>query len=359
MIEKGENKKCYINGLGCISAQNTHDNSFFNNIINYENETVLPDVKPNYKEFISPGAIRRMSSAVKNGIVASKLALKEADASTPDAIITGTGMGCMQDSEKFLKNILDNQEAFLTPTSFIQSTHNTVAGQIALDLKCKSYNFNYVNGSVSFESTLLDTLLQIKTGQSNQVLLGGVDEQAEHTIKLNKLIHFIKSDENVNLNIIENRSKGAIFGQGASFFLAENKKKESTYCELKDVAFSNRLEENELNDFILNFLAQNQITLKDIDLVLMGNNGDIDYDHYYDQAAELLKNSQQLYFKHLFGEFMTVSGVGFWLLSKVMKENKIPEAMMYNKVKAKNFNYALFYNQYRGKDHSLTLLKNV
>ena len=359
MIESGENKKCYINGLGCISAQNTHDNSFFDHIINYENEAVLPVVKPNYKDFISPGAIRRMSSAVKNGIVASKLALKEAGVTTPDAIITGTGMGCMQDSEKFLKNIIDNQEDFLTPTSFIQSTHNTVAGQIALDLKCKSYNFNYVNSSVSFESSLLDALLQLKTGQSDKVLLGGVDEQAEHTIKLNKLIHFIKTDKTVNHYILNQRSKGAVFGQGAAFFLAENEKKENTYCELKDILFTNRLENDEFNKFISDFLAQNKINKTDIDLVLLGNNGDIDFDHYYDLASDYFKNSQQLYFKHLFGEFMTVSGVGFWLLSKIMKGNKIPEELKYNTITPKKINYALIYNQYRGKDHSLTLLKNV
>lgn len=54
--------------------------------------------------------------------VASKYALQEAGIENPDAIIVGTGMGCSQDSEKFLKNVIDNNEEFLTPTFFIQST---------------------------------------------------------------------------------------------------------------------------------------------------------------------------------------------------------------------------------------------
>ena len=50
----------------------------------------------------------------------------------PDAIITGTGLGCLEDTEKFLTAMVTNKEEFLTPTSFIQSTHNTVSAQIAL-----------------------------------------------------------------------------------------------------------------------------------------------------------------------------------------------------------------------------------
>lgn len=64
--------------------------------------------------------------------MASALAMKDANVESVDAIITGTGLGCIEDSEKFLKSILDNKEEFLTPTSFIQSTHNTVGAQIAL-----------------------------------------------------------------------------------------------------------------------------------------------------------------------------------------------------------------------------------
>ena len=54
----------------------------------------------------------------------------------------------------------------LTPTSFIQSTHNTVGGQIALELQCKGYNFTYVHGSNSFESALLDAKLQLELNEA-------------------------------------------------------------------------------------------------------------------------------------------------------------------------------------------------
>jgi len=179
-------KGCYINGLGCISAQKTFDANYLNEVSINTNENALYAQQPSYKEIIPPAMIRRMAKGVKMGIYASTEALNEAGIQMPDAIITGTGMGCTEDSEKFLKAILDNKEEFLTPTSFIQSTHNTVAGQIALGLQCKSYNFTYVNGAVSLETALLDAKMQLENEEATSVLVGGIDETAQHTIEKKK-----------------------------------------------------------------------------------------------------------------------------------------------------------------------------
>src|SRR6187431_2199732 len=187
-------KKTYINGLGCISAQKTFDTVFLEEAELNENDAVLLLKTPIYKDFISPVVIRRMAKGVKNGIVASALALQEAKLETVDAIITGTGMGCIEDSEKFLKSILDNDEQFLTPTSFIQSTHNTVGGQIALGLQCKAYNLTYVNGSVSFESALYDAKMMIEEEEASSILVGGIDETADYATSLFQLAGIVKEE---------------------------------------------------------------------------------------------------------------------------------------------------------------------
>ena len=144
-------KTVYINSAVSISAQDSLNENFFSTLEPHLSTVNTTAIEPAYKEFIPPAQIRRMSKAVKMSTVASHYALKEANVENPDAIIVGTGMGCSQDSEKFLKNLLDNNEEFLTPTFFIQSTHNTVAGQIALGLGCHAYNFTYVNTSSSLE----------------------------------------------------------------------------------------------------------------------------------------------------------------------------------------------------------------
>jgi hypothetical protein len=354
-------ENCYINGIGCISAQRSFEKDFLIEPILYPEENILKVVKPSYKDYISPAAIRRMSSGVKNGIVASTMAINDADIETPGAIITGTGMGCMQDSEKFLDNLINHNEEYLTPTSFIQSTHNTVGGQVALGLKCKAYNFTYVNTGVSFESALLDGLMQVENQDGRNILVGGIDELADHTSKLYKLIEHTKSDDEAPYDIINKRTKGCISGEGAVFFVLDKEKGSNTYCELANVKFVNNLEVSSSKEYVNDFLASNKLNFSDIDALLLGNNGDIDYDVYYDELEPLFNNADVLYYKHLFGEFMTSSSIAVLLGSNILKSQSIPAALLKNKVpqskgEIKNL---LIYNQYRGKDHSLILLKNV
>ena len=74
-------------------------------------------------------------------------------------LLPDTGLGCLEDTEKFLSSIYTNEEKLLNPTPFIQSTHNTVAGAIALAIKCHGYNATYTHRGFSFESALEDALI--------------------------------------------------------------------------------------------------------------------------------------------------------------------------------------------------------
>src|SRR5690606_13396016 len=149
------------------------------------------------KEFIPPTQRRRMSKTVKVSAVAAQKPMNEAGLQMPDAIIVGTGMGCEEDSEEILKNVTDNNEEFLTPTHFIQSTHNTVAGQIALANSCHAYNFTYVNPGSSLEMSLLDAKLQIEHDEANNILVGATDEKAVRTMELYQLNGTIKKEEDL------------------------------------------------------------------------------------------------------------------------------------------------------------------
>lgn len=352
-------KKCYINGIGCVSAQKTFERGFLEDVEINTTDNVLSAVNPDYKAFISPGAIRRMAKGVKMGIAASQFALEDAGITMPDAVITGTGMGCIQDSEKFLKAIINNKEEFLTPTSFIQSTHNTVGAQIALNMQCKGYNFTYVNGAVSLESALLDSKMQIESGEAKTILSGGVDETSEHTIALYKLIDLIKDSSDAPYDVLNPKSKGVVLGEGAGFFVLENKKTANTYAVFEDIEMQNTLSESEVKPFITDFLNSNHLSLSEIDAIVLGNNGDSGFDHYYREATSLFSETPQLYYKHLSGEFYTASTFGIWTAVQVLKQQQIPKVLQMNKITKPQYNTVLLYNQYRGKDHSLILLKHV
>ena len=351
-------EKVYINSIGSISAQKTFDNNdFLEEITPYE-DTVISAIEPNYKDFIPPAAARRMAKGIKMGVVASKIAMEEADLTDIDAIITGTGMGCVRDSEKFVTAILDNNEQFLTPTSFIQSTHNTVAGQIALGIGCKGYNFTYVHSSISFESALIDALIQLEYREAENILVGGVDESGEHTNAIHKLIKHIKPEKVHSNKLLHSNTVGAVFGEGANFFVLSNNKQDSSYAQVLDVKTYNTLAKPELMAALKAFLKENKLSVTEIDVLISGNNGDIEYDDYYLELTNgPFKNTQQVYYKHLSGEFNTASAFGFWLGAKILKTRHIPSAIVLNTIRAQKIEIVLLYNQYRGKNHSFTLLR--
>ncbi len=129
-----------------------------------------------YREFISPGEARRMGKLMKAATITSLKALRKAGIECPDAIITATAYGMLETSEKFLIDMLENNEETLSPTLFMQSTHNTLSSAIAIRTKCHGYNVTYSQGAKSLEWALRDAHRLIKSGKAETVLVGCHDE---------------------------------------------------------------------------------------------------------------------------------------------------------------------------------------
>ncbi|GAA3508335.1 beta-ketoacyl synthase chain length factor [Aquimarina addita] len=350
---------CFINGIASISAQpTTNPTSFLEEIISYH-QPIFKAKDPDYKQYISPATMRRMSKAVKMGVTAATMALEASATSIPDAIITGTGMGCKQDSERFLENILHNDEEFLTPTPFIQSTHNTVGGQIALGLGCKAYNITYVQGSVSFELAAMDAQLILSEEPSKHILVGGIDEVAKNSIVLHTYDEQIKDTDAVDvMNLLNTKTIGSVSSEGATFMVLGSKKTEKSLAKIIDIHTISKATPDIIQEQIETFIIRQGMTLQDIDTVILGNNGDINFDHYYTSLqTSIFSDMEQLCYKHLIGEYPVASGFGFWLASKIFTLNKVPSVLKVNQIKAKKHINILLYNQYLGKDHSIVLLQ--
>lgn len=351
--------KLYINGIASISAQ--PDNSLFEGETIQYQENVFPAVSPNYKEFIPLMALRRMSKAIKMGLTAAKIALKDAGIETPDAIITGTGEGCKQNTDKFLQAVLDQEEELLAPTAFIQSTHNTVGGQIALDLKCMGYNMTYSQNSASLESAFIDAQLQLREDPDMKlVLVGGVDELSEKTTSFQYLDGQLKKEQISNLDLFQQNSAGTITSEGVHFFTISAQRTATTYARLIDVTIFQEKEPEMVSEKIQQFLKENEITTEDLSLVILGNNGDSRYDHYYHHLQNgIFAEKPQLAYKHLTGEYNTVSGAAVWLACKILKNSIIPEILKLNSLSIENPGTILIYNQYLGENHSLFLTSSL
>lgn len=131
---------------------------------------------PDYGRLFSVLEARRMSRLMKRAIAVSRQALDQAGVAVPEGIITATGLGCIENTEHFLKSLTGLSEAPLRPTHFMQSTHNTIGSLIAIRLGCHGYNATYSHGTVSFESALLDAFVQLRLGMLENVLAGAFEE---------------------------------------------------------------------------------------------------------------------------------------------------------------------------------------
>ena len=268
----------YIHSAVAISAQDTFEKKSEQQTISISEEKA-PAIHPNYREYISAAAARRMAPAVKMGVAAAKKALFAAGIAQPDAILVGSGMGCMQDTEKFLNALLANNETFVTPTAFIQSTHNTVGAQIALELQCHSYNNTYVHGSVSFEHALLDAQLYLTEHTQSEVLVGGVDELGT------EFVNYVQLIERNNPDGIR-----VPLGEGAGFFTLSNEKKDSC-CAITGVKTLRKIVNTEVGGEINTFLKDNALKASEIDAVFVGTTGDR-YDVFCEQIEDLFADTE-------------------------------------------------------------------
>ena len=139
-------------------------------------EITSEDQLAEIRDYVKPLEARRMGKIMKSSLLSSLKALREAGIEQPDAIITGTALGCLENSELLLRQMVDEGETMLKPTYFMQSTHNTISSNIAIRLGCHGYNITYTQDQASFDWAIRDAELLLKSGKCKTVLVGCHDE---------------------------------------------------------------------------------------------------------------------------------------------------------------------------------------
>ena len=353
--------KAYINGIGAVSPQDTLNKDQFLEHIEGMVLPFLQILKPDYKEYINPKILRRMSKIIRMSIVAAQTALFDAGISVPEATITATGMGPLTDTEKFLGSVLDNDESLLNPTAFIQSTHNTMGAQIALLSGNNNYNLTYAQKSFSFENALLDALMLFQEEEVTSVLLGGIDEITQESWTISTKTGKYKASPVSNLEMLKDNQPGALAGEGATFLVLENKKSESSYARIEGIkSFFNQSGDFKVSVAIEAFLLDQDLAINDIDLVLMGYNGDNLNDKVYSELEKnLFTNSSVGYYKHLTGEYDTAVSFAVWLAAKIVKTGVVPDSIHKGGPARSGIKNILIYNHSRNIHHSLIMISKA
>ena len=353
-------------------------------------------VDPNYKDYFSPIEARRMGKILKRAVVTSKEALKASGLDTVDAIITGTGYGCLENTELFLDALSNEGEQLLKPTYFMQSTHNTISSLVAIQARNHGYNVTYAHKGISFDSALQDAWLQFRLGKIDSALVGGHDELTEtfyHILKkggvigqddercgeaaisiilVSALRPFDPSTGSGSLRLRELQAQGpqiltaALRIDCVESSICEEERRSNPeiqpLCKLSGFQMLYQPTMNTLIDAVVTMLQSAGKSLADVDYILTGMSGDHSNDAAYLQEAKTLFGDKPLlHYKHLFGESFTSSGIGLYVAAQCLKTGRVPATLFVDRKEVGNPQpkCVLLYNRSDGMNVSLTLLEAV
>ncbi|WP_276133255.1 beta-ketoacyl synthase N-terminal-like domain-containing protein [Polluticoccus soli] len=335
----------YLKGTGIISAAGNNRTEGFPNAVRNEETDKILAIEPDYTGEIPPMQLRRMGKAVRMGIAAAKECMKQSGIERPDAISVGTAMGCLEDTDNFLRKMVSQGEQMLTPTAFIQSTHNTVAGTIAMLTGCNGHNLTYVQRGHSFEHAMINAQLYLGEHPGEKMLVGGIDELTDTSQAVLQHAKVYRVENSNPSELLASAETGSIAGEGVAFFTVTDTRPQGLNLHVKDIsAFVTKditVALNKVNEFI----SRNSIKLEDIDLVMLGISGDERTSLFYKklQQSTFAKNSQAA-FKHLSGEYGTASALGLGMIMHAADQNHLPESMVLNHAPKKLENILLINN---------------
>ena len=341
---------CYVLSAKQISIQQPLSEEWMEQPIEYD-VPFTRSIDPSFKEYVSPIEARRMGKILKRALATSKEALKEAGLDTVDAIITGTGYGCIENTEFFLDALSNDGEQMLKPTYFMQSTHNTISSLVAIQTKNNGYNVTYAHKSISFDSALQDAWWQFQLGKINTALVGGHDEMTETFYHILKKGGVMGHDDEMCGESAVSVVLGSALRQAQG---------PQPLCQLTGFQLLHQPTTDTMQDSLARMLQNAGKSLADVDYILTGISGDHSNDEAYMKETKLLFGGKTLLkYKHLFGESFTSSGLGLYVAAQCLKAGRVPAVLFVDpkEVNDKQPKCILLYNRTDGKNVSLTLLE--
>jgi Beta-ketoacyl synthase, N-terminal domain len=345
----------YFHQSICISPQASFPETNLTQIRESRNN-LLNVVEPDYPG-IPAGVKRRMGKSVRMAVGAALPLLQKYP--QPDGMIIATANGGMEDCIKFLNQIIDYNEGLLTPASFVQSTSNAAAAQIALVTKNHQYNITHVHRGLAFENALMDTVMSLKEYPDTAYLLGCTDEISAYNYNIDSLAGSFRKEPVLNIDLFTTSAAGTIPGEG-SFMVWMNNQREDAIASLDAIRTVHTEEPAMILNILKEFLSENFAEGEMPDLLLTGENGDNRLLKYYEIVESAFQDSVPVArFKHLCGEYCTASSFACWLSFQILTDGKIPPLVIKKSSSAKPVRRILIYNNYRSAQHAFILMSAV
>lgn len=128
-------------------------------------------------QYLSPLQLRRLTPTLALSLASALKVMRQENIAVPDAILCATRNGSIMQSRQLLDALVS--EAELSPTRFMQSTHNTLAALVAQHTAAHGYNCTYSCGVDSEKQALREARLLVGAGIARNALVLCFDEADE------------------------------------------------------------------------------------------------------------------------------------------------------------------------------------
>jgi hypothetical protein len=265
-------------------------------------EPYVRSLDPNFRDWLNPLESRRMGKILKRALVTAQKVMHDSGVQQPDAVITGTGLGCIENTELFLDQLCREGEEMLKPTYFMQSTHNTISSLISIHDHLHGYNTTYSHKSVSFDSALLDAFTQLRLGDIQTALVTGNDEMTPSYFSILQRAGYVGQP-------------GQVAAGETSVAMMLTTDPADALCEIEEVSMSVR---------------GVQQPFAPADLLVLGTNGVPQNDQLYREVAQQMPGVETFEYKRLFGESYTVSGLGVYAAAHLLSQGRAGRVLFVN-----------------------------
>lgn len=337
----------YILAAKQISVQPPLTDEWMDAPVRYS-EPYVRAIDPDYRRYFAPNVARRLGKILKRAMLTARQVMEAAGVDNPDAIITGTGLGCIESTEFFLNAMVRGGEELLSPTHFMQSTHNTIGSLIAIDAGCRGYNATYAHKGISFECALADAFVQLGNRQIQTALVGAHDEMTPSYFTLLRRTGYLEC------------AASGFSGEVALSMMLAAAHRNNALCRLRGVEMEYcPCSRDALRQALCRLLQRAQCRWDDVDAVMTGVSGQPANDQVYASICPaLFPNKTLLRYKHLFGEACTASGLGVYAAAVCLCRQRIPEILLmaHESGAPRRAAHILCYNHVEGKNHTFILL---
>lgn len=293
--------RVYIKAATQISMQQPLSEAWMTAPVEHT-EPYVRSLDPNFRDWLNPLESRRMGKILKRALVTAQKVMHDSGVQQPDAVITGTGLGCIENTELFLDQLCREGEEMLKPTYFMQSTHNTISSLISIHDHLHGYNTTYSHKSVSFDSAFLDAYTQLLLGDIHTALVTGNDEMTPTYFSILQRAGYVGQP-------------GQVAAGEASVAMMLTTDPTDALCEVEEVRMS---------------VKDIQLPSSPVDLLVLGTNGVPQNDSLYQKVARQMPEVETFEYKRLFGESYTVSGIGVYAAAHLVSKGRANRILFVN-----------------------------